>query len=71
MHAISMSARKGARPVVNLAIAPAVERGAYYDRFTTGRSYPASYDENNAQRLWELTEALRGPFDVNPTAGSS
>jgi NAD(P)-dependent dehydrogenase (short-subunit alcohol dehydrogenase family) len=62
MHAMSVSARKGAEPVVRLATAPAIERGAYYDRFTATRSSPASYDQAVACSLWEITEALRGPF---------
>jgi NAD(P)-dependent dehydrogenase (short-subunit alcohol dehydrogenase family) len=62
MHAMSISARKGAEPVVSLATAPAVEPGAYYNRFTTTRSSPESYDTDVARRLWEVTETLRGPF---------
>jgi NAD(P)-dependent dehydrogenase (short-subunit alcohol dehydrogenase family) len=62
MHAMSISARKGAGPVVSLATEPAVERGAYYNRFTTTRSSSESYDNDVAGRLWEVTEALRGPF---------
>ena len=62
MRAMSISARKGAEPVVSLATAPAVECGAYYNRFTTTRSSSESYDNDAARRLWEVTEALRGPF---------
>lgn len=62
MHAMSISARKGAEPVVSLATAPAVERGAYYNRFTTTRSSAESYDNDAARLLWEVTEAFRGPF---------
>lgn len=62
MHAMSISARKGAQPVVSLATAPTIERGGYYNRFTTTRSSTESYDHNIARRLWEATEALRGPF---------
>jgi NAD(P)-dependent dehydrogenase (short-subunit alcohol dehydrogenase family) len=62
MHLMSIPARKGAEPVVSLATAPAVERGAYYNRFTATRSSPESYDQDAARRLWEVTEALRGPF---------
>lgn len=62
MHAMSISARKGAAPVVSLATAPAVERGAYYNRFTTTRSSAESYDNDAARLLWEVTETLRGPF---------
>jgi retinol dehydrogenase 12 len=62
MHAMSISARKGAEPVVSLATEPAVERGAYYNRFSITRSSSESYDNDVARRLWEVTEALRGPF---------
>jgi NAD(P)-dependent dehydrogenase (short-subunit alcohol dehydrogenase family) len=62
MHALSISARKGAEPVASLATNPAVERGAYYNRFTTTRSSSESYDNDIARSLWEVTEALRGPF---------
>lgn len=62
MHAMSISARKGAEPVVSLATEPVVERGAYYNRFTTTRSSSESYDKDAARCLWEVTEALRGRF---------
>jgi NAD(P)-dependent dehydrogenase (short-subunit alcohol dehydrogenase family) len=62
MHAMSISARKGSEPVVTLATTPAIEPGAYYNRFTTTRSSTESYDTEIARRLWEVTEALRGPF---------
>jgi retinol dehydrogenase 12 len=62
MHAISISASKGAAPVVSLASDPDVERGAYYNRFTPARSSAASYDGAAASRLWAATELLRGPF---------
>ena len=62
MRAMSISARKGAEPAVSLATAPAVECGAYYNRFATTRSSSESYDNDAARRLWEVTEALRGPF---------
>src|SRR5947207_1208089 len=29
-------------------------------------SSPASYDRNAAQRLWSVTESLRGPFGREP-----
>jgi NAD(P)-dependent dehydrogenase (short-subunit alcohol dehydrogenase family) len=62
MHAMSISARKGAESVVSLATAQTVEPGAYYNRFTTTRSSSQSYDTDAARRLWEVTESLRGPF---------
>jgi NAD(P)-dependent dehydrogenase (short-subunit alcohol dehydrogenase family) len=62
MHAMSVSARKGAEPVMALATAPTVEPGGYYNRFTTTRSSTESYDHDLARQLWKATEALRGPF---------
>jgi retinol dehydrogenase 12 len=64
MHAISMSARKGAEPVVFLATDPGVKAGAYYNRFTPQRSSVASYDLAAASRLWTETERIRGIFGV-------
>jgi NAD(P)-dependent dehydrogenase (short-subunit alcohol dehydrogenase family) len=63
MHAMSMSARKGAAPVIALAVDPGIQAGAYYDRFTPVRSSPYSYDRASASRLWTETERLRGPFN--------
>lgn len=62
MHAISMSAAKGAAPVVFLATGPGVAGGVYYNRSTPTRSSPSSYDRVVAGRLWTETERLRGPF---------
>ncbi|HEY3685185.1 MAG TPA: SDR family NAD(P)-dependent oxidoreductase [Streptosporangiaceae bacterium] len=62
MHAMSISARKGAKPVLSLATAPRVEHGAYYNRFTTTRSSAESYDPHLAHQVWTATETLRGPF---------
>jgi NAD(P)-dependent dehydrogenase (short-subunit alcohol dehydrogenase family) len=62
MHAMSISARKGAEPVASLATNPVIERGTYYNRFTPTRSSSESYDNDIARSLWEVTEALRGPF---------
>lgn len=62
MHAMSISARKGAEPVVSLATAGSVERSGYYNRHTPTRSSAESYDRDLARQLWGATEALRGPF---------
>lgn len=62
MHAMSISARKGAEPVVSLATAGSVEPGGYYNRCTPTRSSAESYDRDLAHQLWEATEALRGSF---------
>lgn len=62
MHAMSISARKGAGPVVSLATAPTVDPGGYYNRHTPTRSSAESYDRDLARQLWEATDALRGPF---------
>ncbi|SDU64931.1 SDR family NAD(P)-dependent oxidoreductase [Jiangella alkaliphila] len=59
---MSLSVQQGADPVTRLAADDVVENGAYYDRFRTAASSPASYDRDDAARLWQLTEQLRGPF---------
>ncbi|WP_157987760.1 SDR family NAD(P)-dependent oxidoreductase [Jiangella endophytica] len=59
---MSLSARQGADPVTRLAGADVVENGSYYDRYRTVASSAASYDRDDATRLWRLTEELRGPF---------
>ncbi len=56
MHAISISARKGAEPVVHLATAANIQGGTYYNRFTPLRSSGASYNEASADRLWRQAE---------------
>ncbi|WP_158603034.1 SDR family NAD(P)-dependent oxidoreductase [Jiangella rhizosphaerae] len=59
---MSLPLQQGADPVTRLAAADTVENGAYYDRFRPVASSQASYDRDDARRLWELTERLRGPF---------
>ncbi|MGW1800907.1 SDR family NAD(P)-dependent oxidoreductase [Streptomyces sp. NPDC001984] len=63
VHALALSARRGAEPVVRLAIG-SVQAGAYYNRFTPVVSSHDSYDVPAAQRLWSVTEQMRGPFAV-------
>jgi NAD(P)-dependent dehydrogenase (short-subunit alcohol dehydrogenase family) len=70
MHAMSISARRGAAPVAALATARDVADGAYYNRYTSVRSSAASYDSSAAQRLWAETERLRGPFGHQHGVGS-
>lgn len=62
LHLTALSARQGAVPVVHLATTRELVNGAYYNRRTETRSSDASYDQNAARRLWDLTERLRGPF---------
>jgi NAD(P)-dependent dehydrogenase (short-subunit alcohol dehydrogenase family) len=64
MHAISLSARKGAAAVTALATAPTVQPGGYYNRFRLTPSSRESYDTDAATRLWTITTTLRGPFAV-------
>jgi retinol dehydrogenase 12 len=52
----------GAAPLVQLATAEHVEGGTYYDGFKPVGSSPQSHSMENARRLWEETERLRGPF---------
>jgi NAD(P)-dependent dehydrogenase (short-subunit alcohol dehydrogenase family) len=58
VQAFALSARRGAEPVVRLAIGDEAPTG-YYDRFTRVRSSATSYDEDLAQRVWVATEKLR------------
>ncbi|TCO38633.1 short-subunit dehydrogenase [Kribbella antiqua] len=64
IHAFALSARRGAEPVVRLAVGPDRPTG-YYDRFTQVRSSTISYDEELARRVWTATEMLRPEFNVN------
>ncbi|WP_051021117.1 SDR family NAD(P)-dependent oxidoreductase [Nocardia araoensis] len=64
LHLTALSARQGAAPVVHLATTRELVNGAYYDRFSQTRSSDASYDRETAQRLWDMTERLRGRFAV-------
>lgn len=61
---MSLPLHKGAEPVVQLAAEDNIVNGAYYDGFTPVQSSPASYDLDDALRLWQITETLRGPFGV-------
>ncbi|MFI7059591.1 SDR family NAD(P)-dependent oxidoreductase [Kribbella sp. NPDC050124] len=58
IHAFALSARRGAEPVVRLAVGSERPSG-YYDRFTPVRSSAASYDEDLARRVWQATAELR------------
>jgi hypothetical protein len=64
IHALSLSARRGAEPVAQLAVGPDFTPGRYYNRFTPVRSSPTSYDEALAGQLWTATGQLRGPFPL-------
>jgi retinol dehydrogenase 14 len=61
---------RGAEPIVYLAASPEVAdvSGRYFDRCTETRSSAASYDEEAARRLWEVSERLVGQ---DPLANSS
>jgi NAD(P)-dependent dehydrogenase (short-subunit alcohol dehydrogenase family) len=66
---VGQSARKGALPLLYASVAPDVQGGDYYgpDGFMSMRGTPekqpsseASYDENDARRLWQKSEELSG-----------
>jgi NAD(P)-dependent dehydrogenase (short-subunit alcohol dehydrogenase family) len=59
ISAFALPARKGAEPVVQLAVGEEAPTG-YYDRFTKVRSSAISYDEQLARRVWVATEELVG-----------
>ncbi|MEV0794907.1 SDR family NAD(P)-dependent oxidoreductase [Kribbella sp. NPDC050459] len=58
VQAFALSARRGAEPVVRLAVGDEAPTG-YYDRFTPARSSAISYNEDLARQVWEATEQLR------------
>jgi NAD(P)-dependent dehydrogenase (short-subunit alcohol dehydrogenase family) len=62
IHAMAISARRGAEPVCALAVGPDVIKGQYYNRHDPVGSSRASHDVAVAHHLWEVTEKLRGPF---------
>jgi NAD(P)-dependent dehydrogenase (short-subunit alcohol dehydrogenase family) len=57
-----MSAERGARPVLQAAVAAELEGkgGTYVTQKGIARSSAASYDETAARRLWEVSERLTG-----------
>jgi NAD(P)-dependent dehydrogenase (short-subunit alcohol dehydrogenase family) len=57
------SPARGAEPLTELATAPTVRSGAYYDRHTPVAPSSAATSVVDAERLWQATESLRGPFD--------
>ncbi|MFF0265730.1 SDR family NAD(P)-dependent oxidoreductase [Kribbella sp. NPDC004536] len=57
ISAFALPARKGAEPVVRLAVGAEPPTG-YYDRFSKVRSSRISYDEQLARRVWAATEEL-------------
>lgn len=59
ISAFALPARKGAEPIVELAVGAEPPTG-YYDRFTRTRSSPSSYDTELAGRVWTATETLGG-----------
>ncbi|NUR59134.1 MAG: SDR family NAD(P)-dependent oxidoreductase [Catenulispora sp.] len=56
------SPAKGGAPLAELATAPAIRNGAYYDRHRPTSPSPHATDGAGAARLWQTTETLRGPF---------
>jgi NAD(P)-dependent dehydrogenase (short-subunit alcohol dehydrogenase family) len=57
-----ISPEKGAQTIVYLASSPEVEgaNGEYFVNCTAVRSSPASYDDQAARRLWEVSTRLTG-----------
>ncbi|MDT0323057.1 SDR family NAD(P)-dependent oxidoreductase [Streptomyces millisiae] len=60
---------EGARPLVHLATADRVANGRYHDRFTPTASSAQSMSRAGAERLWQITEGLRGPLTQSPAGG--
>lgn len=67
VHLASLSPEEGARTVVYLASSPDGERvtGKYFVREREVASDPVSYDEQAAQRLWEVSEKMTGKLSAN------
>ncbi|HLY32868.1 MAG TPA: SDR family oxidoreductase [Ktedonobacterales bacterium] len=62
MRPLQINVEQGARTSVYLATSPDVEgvTGRYFDKCQAVKSSPASYDEEAAKRLWEISEQLVG-----------
>lgn len=56
------SPAKGGRPLTELATAPAIRNGAYYNGQRPATPSPHAGSRPDAERLWQATEELRGPF---------
>jgi NAD(P)-dependent dehydrogenase (short-subunit alcohol dehydrogenase family) len=61
-RAMAITPEEGARPIVELAAAPALETasGRYFDKGVERRPSPAAEDEASAQRLWEESARIAG-----------
>lgn len=59
------SPAKGGAPLTELATSPAIRNGGYYNGHHPATPSAHATDRADAARLWQVTEALRGPF---PTA---
>jgi NAD(P)-dependent dehydrogenase (short-subunit alcohol dehydrogenase family) len=59
---MQISVEKGAQTSIYLASSPEVEgvTGQYFDKSKPVKSNPASYNEADQQRLWEISEQLVG-----------
>ena len=62
MRLFAVSTKEGARTSVYLASSPQVAgvTGEYFKRERPARSSPASYDEELARRLWEISAPMAG-----------
>lgn len=62
MGLFAVSPEEGARTSVYLASSPEVAgvTGEYFERERPARSSPASYDEETARRLWEISAPMAG-----------
>ena len=58
MHPFFLSQEKGAEPLIYLASTPETFNGKYFSRKKEERSSEASYDEQDAKRLWEVSAEL-------------
>ena len=56
------SPSRGGRPLTELATAPAIDNGGYYNGSRPATPSPHAASRADADRLWQETEKLRGPF---------
>ncbi|MEY9933542.1 retinol dehydrogenase-12 [Catenulispora sp. GP43] len=56
------SPARGGRPLADLATAPAIHNGGYYNGSRPSTPSPHAASRADAEQLWQVTEKLRGPF---------
>jgi hypothetical protein len=62
LHLFALSPEKGAETSIYLASSPEVAgvSGKYFTKKESGSSSPASYDQEAAKRLWDISAEMTG-----------